>query len=290
MRLWKTWKNHGYSSYIPNLQKISFTIKENANDIQIWNNHIVSDSRNFGFLVFAHSKDSLVKYLKSWSEHVFLKLCQKVIIAKDFPYLSDIQNDSILPKFLANEFEFALKGNDYMMLNTFKSEQYLKDYYDESNKNARLFLSIFNQEEKLYNRIKKIRPQYHLEPWINKPTYAWICQLFPALENEILDYGSLNGIIPLQEESDGTLRKRKEPSAIFKKLFGKAIDEFGTLESVSDLVCVYQMMYDQYGENIRNSLIHGDDYPQSKSELMVARKETIIALATMVDRVEKEKA
>lgn len=289
LKLFNSWDKKDYKKCINSLEKISIdgpkmNVKEAMDEC---NRQILSDPRNFGYITFAHDQMNFVKMLESGSETVFNKACQNIDISKPFPKVIKINLKNSFAKCIATEIQSYLNEFGYRMLNNYSPEEYLSDYYSDISHSISLSAALFTKEKELYNFIKNKFRKSKLLKWTDKPTYADLMQLFPLIESQILLNGKYNGISPLKYEPNSSVLK--EPSTILLHRFRNAQKIYGDLEGVSDLIFVYVILYDSNLLNIRNKIVHGDEYPMNVDKLAYYRKLIVIALAIIVKRNETEK-
>lgn len=107
-----------------------------------------------------------------------------------------------------------------------------------------------------------------------------VSELFPLLEMKIRELAYLLGIVPFKEDVKEFM-KYKDPSTLLRIMLKDAYGITDSFESVSDLLFVYNFMYNGTSFNIRNELVHGREYIE-EGGLKFAFKITLL-LIYMID-------
>lgn len=285
--LWNEWTNKAFKTCVDGLQKIETSkISVKDTDVDKYSLSILSDPRNFGYHSFSHSNNEFINLISEGSKNPMIKMVNTLLIDELFPKSGTIESTNFLPKIITEQLDNVSEGKRYKFLNQFEPELYLADYYRSVKFDLLFQLSLFRHEKELYEKLKK---KYHnsLSRYKSIPDYGSITQLFPLLEHVIVQYGLMLGIFPLREVN-GEFIAKKEPTTILLQIFRRAIKQYGSLEPVSDLIMVYVLMYDRYGFNIRNDVVHGNNYPLSKSALNQYYKATLISIGILDKRIETE--
>lgn len=287
LRLQLDWQKRGYKSSQKGMTLFKESINFSQRDIDRVNNLILDDSRNFGYIWFSHSDSDFIRLLKRGSENPFGKMTNGIVILKNYPIKNDFNLNKDFCDLIAQTMESSITGQEYKLLNKFEYHQYIADYYSEIRINYQKTVALFRKEKELYEMIKAKNPSANLTEWTDDATYSDVTQLFPLLETLIIENGIKNGI-PYLKDDLGSFGRRKEPTTILMKRFKKSLDDFKSLYSVSDLIVVYHFMYDSNFMNIRNNVVHGNDYPIDKVTLSNYRKITLICISIMMKKNETE--
>lgn len=288
LRLQLDWQKRGYDNSQKGMMEIKGDpINFSQQYIDDINSSILNDSRNFGYICFSHSNSDFIRLLKRGSENPLGKLTNTIVILKDYPIKSGFNLNEDFCNLIVQAMEESIIGQEYKLLNKFEYRQYIDDYYSEISIDYQMVIALFKKEKELYEVIKEKNPSANLSDWTDDASYSDVTQLFPLLETLII----LNGIknnIPYLKDDRGSFGKRKEPATILLRRFKKALNDFKSLYCVSDLIAVYHLMYDSNFMNIRNNVIHGNDYPIDKATLSIYRKIVLISISIIMKRNETE--
>ena len=98
-----------------------------------------------------------------------------------------------------------------------------------------------------------------LIPYSNRISLALLTQLFPVLEIKIRELAKLLGVFPFKKSKEEFMQYN-DPSSLLREILGRVYEAQQSFENVSDLMFVYQMMYNGNSCNIRNECVHGRNY------------------------------
>ena len=113
---------------------------------------------------------------------------------------------------------------------------------------------------------------------------AHLTQLFPIIELMIKKIGKIYNVFPYKEDENKFMQS-KDPSSILRILLQKAYDETNGFEVVSDLLFIYNYLYNGNSLNVRNECIHGRNYLK-EGALMFAFKIALASLYMLIRRLE----
>ena len=137
------------------------------------------------------------------------------------------------------------------------------------------YVSMFHSEKKLYKLISE-QAQYKMLPFSTQIGVGHVSQLFPLLEMKIRELAYLLGIVPFKEDVKEFM-KYKDPSTLLRIMLKDAYEITDSFERVSDLLFVYNFMYNGTSFNIRNELVHGREYIEEDG-LKFAFKTTLLSI------------
>jgi len=282
----KSWKINGYKNSIDGMAEIKGETTYFSHDqIEGYSKSVADDCRNFGYSNNFNSKGKLVNLMSETSKHAFMELCASIQIKKDFPVETKISTKAPLGEIISEHLQKSITGREYILMNHLEPESFFGAYYNSANLSLQINVNLFNKENELLNRIMKENKNLNLVNFNEVPCYADLCQLFPAIDNKILELGEKFNICPLKNEKCPALNERKEASTVLKTTIKKLVDEFDSLEVAADLICVYLMLFDKNSLNIRNTSVHGNDYPNNENQLSFNRKAALISLGIILDRI-----
>lgn len=284
--LQKIWKDNFYEKVNSSLQEYTFKYKISNEKMEEYNKEIINNPNIFVIDCLPISKESICKQMEYTSQHALSLLVQNVDINENFPFICD-KND-LCKKHdidtLLNEIIKEIKENyGYRFLNILDNNEYLYSLHKEWKNEILLKISLFSQEQILYENIKNISSIELIS--FDKLTIAHISQLFPLLEIKIRELAELVGVFPFKNKP---FMKYKDPSSILISLLKDVYYKFKDFEPVNDIFFVYNIMYNSNSLNIRNEFIHGRKYID-ESKLNIAFKLTLISIYIIEKRIEKIK-
>ena len=168
-----------------------------------------------------------------------------------------------------------LEKYGYRMLNILNVDVYVKAIHQRYRQNAMTYVSMFHSEKKLYKLISE-QAQYKMLPFPTQIGVGHVSQLFPLLEMKIRELAYLLGIVPFKEDVKEFM-KYKDPSTLLRIMLKDAYEITDSFERVSDLLFVYNFMYNGTSFNIRNELVHGREYIEEDG-LKFAFKTTLLSI------------
>lgn len=161
------------------------------------------------------------------------------------------------------------------MLNILDVDVYVKAIHQRYRQNVMTYVAIFNSEKKLYKSISEQAP-FKMLPFQTQIDVGHVSQLFPLLEMKIRELAYLLGIVPFKEDVNEFM-KYKDPSTLLRIMLKDAYGITNSFERVSDLLFVYNFMYNGNSFNIRNEFIHGREYIEDGG-LKFAFKTTLLSI------------
>ena len=282
----QSWRNIGLKNSNKGLETIAGnTINYTNEQINNFNEPIVKDCRNFGFVSNFNSKKQLLNLMSQASQHPVIYLCSSVLFNSDFPIERCVSTESPLGSIVSDYLQKSIAGKEYFLMNSLDPKDFLSAYYDQATFSLRIKINLFNKERELLSRLKRENAGLDLTDFHEEACYADLCQLFPAIDNSILKLGEIFNICPLTNKKSDVLIERKEASSVLKSIIKQFVEKFDSLDVVSDLICVYLMLFDKNSLNIRNTSVHGNDYPSNNSELLFSRKAALLSLGIILDRI-----
>jgi len=102
-------------------------------------------------------------------------------------------------------------------------------------------------------------------------------------EQKIREFSTLLGIFPFKKKLSEFMLYN-DPSSLLKKILSSVYNEQKTFENVSDLLFVYNTMYNSNSFNVRNECLHGRMYLKG-ADLMFAFKATLLCLHMIEFRI-----
>ncbi len=168
-----------------------------------------------------------------------------------------------------------LEKYGYRMLNILDVDVYVKAIHQRYRQNAMTYVSMFHSEKKIYKLISE-QAQYKMLPFPTQIGVGHVSQLFPLLEMKIRELAYLLGIVPFKEDTKEFM-KYKDPSTLLRIMLKEAYEITDSFERVSDLLFVYNFMYNGTSFNIRNELVHGREYIE-EGGLKFAFKTTLLSI------------
>ena len=108
---------------------------------------------------------------------------------------------------------------------------------------------------------------------IFKPYFSCIADTtFSGVRNK----NKLLGVFPFKKSKEEFMQYN-DPSSLLREILGRVYEAQQSFENVSDLMFVYQMMYNGNSCNIRNECVHGRNYLAGGS-LRFAFRVTLFAI------------
>lgn len=229
------------------------------------------------------SEKAILDIMINTSENPISHLVRGMILSPIFPIEKKIiyeRHD--IDKMLLQYVDDLKYKKGYKLLNRLESEVYVASIHDRYKMNTQSALALFIKEEDLYNIVKK-ETLIELLPYSNKMSLALLTQLFPVLEIKIRELVTLFGIFPFKKNIDEFMQYN-DPSSLLRELLKIVYDEQHSFENVSDLIFIYNIMYNENSCNVRNECIHGRDY-LSGGGLRFAFRATLFAIHMVEFRI-----
>ena len=184
-------------------------------------------------------------------------------------------------KFIVNK---IIKERSYRFLNILDIDIYVRAIHKRYKENAKYYIGILNNQKELYEDIFSKEKSYKVLQYDEEITLGHIMQLFPILENKIRDLGKLLNIVPFKL-SEKEFMNFKDPSSILREILLGVYEQLGSYENVSDLLFVYNFLYNGNSLNIRNECVHGRKYLVGL-ELKFAFTISLLSLSMIIKRIE----
>ncbi len=284
------WRNHGYKLSMNLVKKHVFPGSTISKEkiVRIQDNYL-SDPR-LAFFGFSNefNDNNLLDKIKTTSEQSMSLFVDKLYLSTDFPkYKKSIVFDkkrTDIENVLFPFFEDFVSKNRHHLLNSFPTIVFIKDIVDKCEYATLCWGVLYEIRSKILSFIKKSRPKSSLGPYHKKTTYADLTMLFPLLEREVLYTGSTFGFPPLITENNDKFGTQNSPAEMLLKLIKKIYNETDSLYLASDFIWIYLLMYCRDGLNIRNNVIHGNNYPFASEIIDHYYTITLICLADLIKR------
>ena len=180
-----------------------------------------------------------------------------------------------IDKLLLNYVTVIEEKKGYKLLNKLEPTVFMEAIHERFFENTQCYVAIFSEEEKLYQMIKR-ECKVKLIPYSNRISLALLTQLFPVLEIKIRELAKLLGVFPFKKSKEEFMQYN-DPSSLLREILGRVYEAQQSFENVSDLMFVYQMMYNGNSCNIRNECVHGRNYLAGGS-LRFAFRVTLFAI------------
>lgn len=223
-------------------------------------------------------ESQMCEVMKLTSETPIVHMVSHIHLDKVFPIK---ESESInysrheIDELISDIVKRILEKYGYRMLNILKVDVYVKAIHQRYRQNAMTYVAMFHSEKKLYKLVRE-QAQYKLLPFPTQIDVGHVSQLFPLLEMKIRELAYLIGIVPFKED-EKEFMKYKDPSTLLRIMLKNAYDITDSFEGVSDLLFVYNFMYNGTSFNIRNELVHGREYIEDGG-LKFAFKTTLLSI------------
>lgn len=239
----------------------------------------------FSNLTMSYDQNKILKEMMKAAENPLIMLVSNIEISEVFPREGakvNYKRHDIDAKFLEIISEIV-ENKGYKLLNKMLPEKFVAYIYQNCKIELQLNITLFNEEEKMYNLIKAKAPIELLE-YDKKISLAMITQLFPVLEMQIRKLVSYLGIFPYKIDEEEFMQCN-DPSSLLRELLLQIYNEQKSFENVSDIMFVYNSMYNSNFLNIRNECIHGRDY-LAGGKLRYAFRVTLLCIYMVMFRID----
>lgn len=285
LRIKKLWSTNYYEDVVKSMQVISSQQRISAQKCNEFSKRIMINPILFSNLTMSYDQNKILKEMMKAAENPLIMLVSNIEISEVFPREGakvNYKRHDIDAKFLEIISEIV-ENKGYKLLNKMLPEKFVAYIYQNCKIELQLNITLFNEEEKMYNLIKAKAPIELLE-YDKKISLAMITQLFPVLEMQIRKFVSYLGIFPYKIDEEEFMQCN-DPSSLLRELLLQIYNEQKSFENVSDIMFVYNSMYNSNFLNIRNECIHGRDY-LSGGKLRYAFRVTLLCIYMVMFRID----
>lgn len=285
LRIKKLWSTNYYEDVVKSMQVISSQQRISAQKCNEFSKRIMINPILFSNLTMSYDQNKILKEMMKAAENPLIMLVSNIEISEVFPREGakvNYKRHDIDAKFLEIISEIV-ENKGYKLLNKMLPEKFVAYIYQNCKIELQLNITLFNEEEKMYNLIKAKAPIELLE-YDKKISLAMITQLFPVLEMQIRKLVSYLGIFPYKIDEEEFMQCN-DPSSLLRELLLQIYNEQKSFENVSDIMFVYNSMYNSNFLNIRNECIHGRDY-LAGGKLRYAFRVTLLCIYMVMFRID----
>lgn len=285
LRIKKIWSTNYYEDVVKSMQVISSQQRISAQKCNEFSKRIMINPILFSNLTMSYDQNKILKEMMKAAENPLIMLVSNIEISEVFPREGakvNYKRHDIDAKFLEIISEIV-ENKGYKLLNKMLPEKFVAYIYQNCKIELQLNITLFNEEEKMYNLIKAKAPIELLE-YDKKISLAMITQLFPVLEMQIRKLVSYLGIFPYKIDEEEFMQCN-DPSSLLRELLLQIYNEQKSFENVSDIMFVYNSMYNSNFLNIRNECIHGRDY-LAGGKLRYAFRVTLLCVYMVMFRID----
>lgn len=285
LRIKKLWSTNYYEDVVKSMQVISSQQRISAQKCNEFSKRIMINPILFSNLTMSYDQNKILKEMMKAAENPLIMLVSNIEISEVFPREGakvNFKRHDIDAKFLEIISEIV-ENKGYKLLNKMLPEKFVEYIYQNCKIELQLNITLFNEEEKMYNLIKAKAPIELLE-YDKKISLAMITQLFPVLEMQIRKLVSYLGIFPYKIDEEEFMQCN-DPSSLLRELLLQIYNEQKSFENVSDIMFVYNSMYNSNFLNIRNECIHGRDY-LAGGKLRYAFRVTLLCIYMVMFRID----
>lgn len=285
LRIKKLWSTNYYEDVVKSMQVISSQQRISAQKCNEFSKRIMINPILFSNLTMSYDQNKILKEMMKAAENPLIMLVSNIEISEVFPREGakvNFKRHDIDAKFLEIISEIV-ENKGYKLLNKMLPEKFVAYIYQNCKIELQLNITLFNEEEKMYNLIKAKAPIELLE-YDKKISLAMITQLFPVLEMQIRKLVSYLGIFPYKIDEEEFMQCN-DPSSLLRELLLQIYNEQKSFENVSDIMFVYNSMYNSNFLNIRNECIHGRDY-LAGGKLRYAFRVTLLCIYMVMFRID----
>ena len=247
-------------------------------EIKKYNKSVLENPFVMSYGCMLTKESQMCEVMKLTSETPIVHMVSRIHLDKVFPIkeggsinYSRHEIDELISEIVKR----ILKKYGYRMLNILEVDTYVKAIHERYRQNAMTYVAMFHSEKELYKLICA-KAQYRMLPFPTKIGVGDVSQLFPMLEMKIRELAYLFGIVPFKEDVKEFM-KYKDPSTLLRIMLKDAYEITDSFERVSDLLFVYNFMYNGTSFNIRNELVHGREYIE-EGGLKFAFKTTLLSI------------
>lgn len=285
LRVQKVWQDDYYSKVCDTLYECSYNIRIPTAAVDEYNMTVLSNPLVISDVCMFPKEDEMCKVMGNVSEHAFIHTCMQIHLNEIYP---DRNRNRI--NYERHDVDVQLKeivdrikeSKSYKFLNKLDTETYVSAIHDRYKHNAMSYISMFNLTQKLYDIVQE-NSNCELLPYPDKLLLGHITQLFPVLEMKIRELASMVGVNPFKEITKEFM-KYKDPSSILREMLYDVYSEIQSFENMSDLLFVYNFMYNSNSLNIRNECIHGRNYIM-ESNREFAFKTVLLSIYMIIFRI-----
>lgn len=272
----ESWQNFAYSEQCKNMQKFSYEHTFEKRELAKFSEQALTNPIVFAGLCTPCSEKELLNIMTSASESVLVYLVNRMELNAVFPReKAIIYERHDIDKLLLNYVTVLEEKKGYKLLNKLEPTVFMEAIHERFFENTQCYVAIFSEEEKLYQMIKR-ECKVKLIPYSKRISLALLTQLFPVLEIKIRELAKLLGVFPFKKSKEEFMQYN-DPSSLLREILGRVYEAQQSFENVSDLMFVYQMMYNGNSCNIRNECVHGRNYLAGGS-LRFAFRVTLFAI------------
>ena len=297
VRIINRWQKVGYNKAVSTLKSYTFngpTIS--FEDANTYYKAYFKDPRLPFFAELGLTDKNILDVLITKSAYTFDLFTSSIVISKDFPYIKSkadpLDYDSKKALETADKLEIILypyfknlvEKNNHKFLNPFSDFSFMQSFLEDYHLRVLPLYFMKNKRERIYKYIKRKRPNGSYTRYASKPTYADLTQLFPLLETEVIYTGTKFGIAPIDISEGEDFAKPVSPAETLLKMISVLFEVTGGLYLASDFVAIYVLMYYRKNMNIRNSVIHGNNYPYPEDVIDAYYTLALLCLADLIKR------
>ena len=291
------WQNLGFNKACSKIITHSFegpTIS--FKDAESYFKAYFRDPRLPFFRELGFSEKEISKRLILISEGSFDFFVNTVVLSSDFPYMKG-QNDPLdydekklldgaerFEKLLYPFFKNLISKINHRFTNNYSPFFFMREFFERYQYYVMPLYLLKQKRQRIYKSIKKKRPKFSCSSYSSKPTYSDLTQLFPLLEKEVLYTGTKFGVSPVSFTNDINFAKPVSPSEVLLKLIEMIYDSTGDLYLASDFISIFVLMYYRKNMNIRNCVVHGNNYPFPPEVIDAYYTLTLICLNDLIKR------
>lgn len=284
----QTWQTNFYKKIVSSLHESSFSTTIPKEEIEQINSLILDNPTLLINKTLQASNKYILYSMENISKYPMQAMITHINIDETYPVLEQYEkminkNNTNLEVLLKNIITNLIEKEGYKLINYLTPEYFISCIHREWISKIEYIITLFNREEELYTKIVE-NSKIELLEYRKDICLAYITQLFPILEIKIRDLALLFGIVPFKGKTE-EFWKYRDPSSILLEIIEnvyKNVEDFGV---ISDILMVYNFMYNNNSLNIRNECIHGRKYINDTS-LKFAFKVTLLAIFTIMQRIE----
>lgn len=281
----KEWQDKYYDIVFESMNKSTYETSILREALNAYNESILENPFVVAQNSMLVSDDEICNAMESVSEQALTYMVSRYQIDRVYPMkmkqsINYERHD--VDRMLKEIVERIKDERGYRLLNVLETDTYINAIHENYEYKALSFAAMFHMDKELYQMIQE-KEKVELLPYEGKLYLAHVTQLFPILETRIRELGALVAIVPFKENLEEFMQF-KDPSSILREILQMVYNEVNSFETVSDILFVYNYMYNGNSCNIRNECIHGRNY--YSSNLNIAFKLTLISLYMVIFRLE----
>ena len=291
------WQNVGYSLSSSKLITHQFNGPSvSFKDADSYFKQYFRDPRLPFFAQLGFDDKRVFESLKRISEGSLTYFANTLILSKDYPYYKTDNNpmeydenkllDSAddFEKVVYPFFHSFIRLYGHRLLNHYSPFFFMRAFFENYQYYVMPIYFLKNKRKRIFNYIKRKRPNGSYCRYSEKPTYSDLTQLFPLLEKEVLYTGTKYAISPINTSKGRDFAKPVSPAEVLLKLIDMILKNTDSLYLASDFVSIYVIMYYRKNMNIRNSVIHGNNYPYPPEVIDAHYTLTLLCIADLIKR------